>query len=438
MRDQDGAPLPLRARPARAPPHHHLRGRLPRPHDGDHLAPAARRSISKASGPLLPGFDSVPFGDIATVEAAIGPETAADPDRADPGRGRHPHGPSRASSRSCAQLCDEHDLLLIFDEVQSGMGRTGRLFAYEWTGVTPDIMALAKGLGGGFPIGACLATARAASGMTAGSHGSTFGGNPLACAVANARARRAAGGRASSSTCAEVAGRLRDELEPAGRRLPERDRRRCAARACCSACAAGRRIPTSRPSCMARGLVTRARRRQRRPPAAAADHRAAAHRRGDRDAAGGLSGLRGARGGTMSAPCGISSISTSSTRAPCARILDQASELKSRARGTAGPARRQDAGDDLRQALDPDAGVVRGGDQAAGRRRRRAQHAGHAARPRRDHRRHRARAVALRRCDHDPHRRHEQAAGAGRARHRAGDQRPHRPLASLPDHGRRA
>jgi acetylornithine/N-succinyldiaminopimelate aminotransferase len=76
--------------------------------------------------------------------------------------------------------------LLIFDEVQCGMGRTGRLFAYEWTGITPDIMALAKGLGGGFPIGACLATARAASGMAPGCHGSTFGGNPLACAVGNA------------------------------------------------------------------------------------------------------------------------------------------------------------------------------------------------------------------------------------------------------------
>ena len=83
------------------------------------------------------------------------------------------------------QLCDEHDLLLMFDEVQSGMGRTGRLFAYEWSRITPDIMALAKGLGGGFPIGACLATARAASGMTPGTHGSTFGGNPLACAAAN-------------------------------------------------------------------------------------------------------------------------------------------------------------------------------------------------------------------------------------------------------------
>jgi acetylornithine/N-succinyldiaminopimelate aminotransferase len=84
------------------------------------------------------------------------------------------------------QLCDEHGLLLIFDEVQTGMGRTGELFAYKRLGVTPDVMSLAKALGGGFPIGACLATAEAASGMTPGTHGSTFGGNPLAVAAANA------------------------------------------------------------------------------------------------------------------------------------------------------------------------------------------------------------------------------------------------------------
>ena len=94
--------------------------------------------------------------------------------------------PQIAFLEELRRICDEHDLLLIFDEVQTGMGRTGKLFAYEWTKITPDIMTLAKGLGGGFPIGACLATARAASGMLPGTHGSTFGGNPLGCAVANA------------------------------------------------------------------------------------------------------------------------------------------------------------------------------------------------------------------------------------------------------------
>jgi acetylornithine/N-succinyldiaminopimelate aminotransferase len=134
--------------------------------------------------PVLPGFDAVTMGDLTAVEAAIGDQTAGiliEPIQGEGGiRTADP-----AFLEELRQLCDERDVLLMFDEVQCGMGRTGKLFAYEWTRITPDIMALAKGLGGGFPIGACLATARAASGMTAGSHGSTFGGNPLACAVAN-------------------------------------------------------------------------------------------------------------------------------------------------------------------------------------------------------------------------------------------------------------
>src|SRR5262249_45989754 len=88
--------------------------------------------------------------------------------------------------RALRQLCDQHDLMLVFDEVQTGIARTGEMFAYQRSGVTPDIMALAKALGGGFPIGACLATAEASKGMTVGTHGSTFGGNPLAMAAGNA------------------------------------------------------------------------------------------------------------------------------------------------------------------------------------------------------------------------------------------------------------
>jgi acetylornithine/N-succinyldiaminopimelate aminotransferase len=134
--------------------------------------------------PALPGFDAVTMNDLAGVEAALGEQTAGI--LVEPIQGE---GGIRTADpgflEELRHLCDEHDVLLMFDEVQCGMGRTGRLFAYEWTRVTPDIMTLAKGLGGGFPIGACLATARAASGMTPGSHGSTFGGNPLACAVAN-------------------------------------------------------------------------------------------------------------------------------------------------------------------------------------------------------------------------------------------------------------
>ncbi len=136
-------------------------------------------------GPKVEGFDQVAFGDVKAVEAAIGPQTAAlliEPIQGE--GGLRPAEPEFL--RALRKFCDEHDLLLIFDEVQTGVGRTGKLFAHERAGVTPDIMAIAKGIGGGFPMGACLATERAASGMTAGSHASTFGGNPLAMAVGNA------------------------------------------------------------------------------------------------------------------------------------------------------------------------------------------------------------------------------------------------------------
>src|SRR5665811_1977690 len=122
---------------------------------------------------------------LEAVKKAIGPETAAiliEPIMGEGGVRVVPH----TFLRALRQLCDDHGLLLIFDEIQTGVGRTGDLFAYEHTGVTPDIMVLAKALGGGIPIGACLATAEASKGMTAGTHGSTFGGNPLAMAVANA------------------------------------------------------------------------------------------------------------------------------------------------------------------------------------------------------------------------------------------------------------
>ena len=135
--------------------------------------------------PLLDGFDIVPFGDHEALHAAIGEHTAGILIEPIQGEGGIRPLPVQCL-RGLRRLCDERDILLLFDEVQCGLGRTGKLFAYEWAGVAPDIMALAKGLGGGFPIGACLATARAASGMTVGTHGSTFGGNPLACAVANA------------------------------------------------------------------------------------------------------------------------------------------------------------------------------------------------------------------------------------------------------------
>jgi acetylornithine/N-succinyldiaminopimelate aminotransferase len=149
------------------------------------ISAAGQEKLVKGFGPLLPGFDQVPFGNIEAVKAAIGPETAAvlvEPIQGEGGIRTAPQGYLRA----LRQLCDEHGLLLILDEIQCGMGRTGALFAHEHAGITPDLMGVAKGIGGGFPLGACLATEAAAAGMVAGTHGSTYGGNPLACAVGNA------------------------------------------------------------------------------------------------------------------------------------------------------------------------------------------------------------------------------------------------------------
>jgi acetylornithine/N-succinyldiaminopimelate aminotransferase len=149
------------------------------------LAATGSAKYLEGFGPPLDGFDQVTLGDLEAVRRAIGPHTAGiliEPLQGEGGVRAAPH----AFFKALRQLCDDNGLLLIFDEVQTGMGRTGDLFAYQRIGVTPDVMPLAKALGGGFPIGACLATAEAAAGMTPGSHGSTFGGNPLAVAAANA------------------------------------------------------------------------------------------------------------------------------------------------------------------------------------------------------------------------------------------------------------
>ena len=149
------------------------------------LAATGSAKYLEGFGPKAPGFDQVPFGDIDAVKATISDATAAI--LVEPVQGE---GGIRAIAvemlRELRAICDEHDLLLILDEVQSGVGRTGKFFAHEWSGITPDIMAVAKGIGGGFPLGACLATEEASIGMKAGTHGSTYGGNPLAMAVGNA------------------------------------------------------------------------------------------------------------------------------------------------------------------------------------------------------------------------------------------------------------
>jgi acetylornithine/N-succinyldiaminopimelate aminotransferase len=149
------------------------------------LSAAGNAKYLEGFGPPADGFDHVPFLDLEAVEQAISPETAAimlEPIQGEGGV----HVATPDALRALRALCDKHGLYLVLDEVQCGIGRTGKLFAHEWTGITPDIMAIAKGIGGGFPVGAILATASVSEGMTPGTHGSTFGGNPLAMSVANA------------------------------------------------------------------------------------------------------------------------------------------------------------------------------------------------------------------------------------------------------------
>jgi len=146
------------------------------------IAAAGSEKMVKGFGPLMPGFRQLPWGDMEALKAAISDRTAAvmiEPIQGEGGIRTLADG----DLRLIRELCDQTGALLVLDEVQCGMGRTGRLFAHEYAGITPDIMMVAKGIGGGFPLGAVLATEDAAAGMIAGTHGSTYGGNPLACAV---------------------------------------------------------------------------------------------------------------------------------------------------------------------------------------------------------------------------------------------------------------
>ena len=146
------------------------------------IAAAGSEKMVKGFGPLMPGFRTLPWGDMEALKAAMSDRTAAV--MFEPVQGEGGIRPmADADMRAIRAMCDQTGALMVLDEVQCGMGRTGRLFAHEWAGVTPDIMMVAKGIGGGFPLGAVLATEAAAAGMVAGTHGSTYGGNPLACAV---------------------------------------------------------------------------------------------------------------------------------------------------------------------------------------------------------------------------------------------------------------
>ncbi|WP_295314089.1 aspartate aminotransferase family protein [Roseobacter sp.] len=146
------------------------------------IAAAGSEKMTKGFGPLLPGFVHLEFGDHDALNLAVDDTTAAILIEPVQGEGGIRPVPDQCL-KGLRDLCDEKGILLIFDEVQCGVARTGRLFAHEWSGITPDIMMVAKGIGGGFPLGAVLATEEAASGMTLGTHGSTYGGNPLGCAV---------------------------------------------------------------------------------------------------------------------------------------------------------------------------------------------------------------------------------------------------------------
>lgn len=175
------------------------------------ISAAGAEKLTKGFGPLLTGFVHLKLGALADVEAAIDETTAAI--MVEPVQGEGGIIPlSDTYLKGLRQLCDENGLLLIFDEIQCGMGRTGKLFAHEWAGITPDIMGIAKGIGGGFPLGACLATEEAAKGMVAGSHGSTYGGNPLACAVGSKVMDIVATPEFLGEVSAK-AGRLRQRLE---------------------------------------------------------------------------------------------------------------------------------------------------------------------------------------------------------------------------------
>ena len=149
------------------------------------IAAGGQAKYLEGFGPKAPGFIQLPFGDEEAVLEAIGPTTAAiliEPVQGEGGIRPVPSG----FLKFLRKVCDDNGLLLVLDEVQCGVGRTGKFFAHEWAGIEPDIMAVAKGIGGGFPVGACLATQAASAGMVPGTHGTTYGGNPLAMAVANA------------------------------------------------------------------------------------------------------------------------------------------------------------------------------------------------------------------------------------------------------------
>ena len=430
------------------------------------IAASGSEKMVKGFGPLLPGFTVLPFGDHDALKAAM-----AEPDvgavLVEPIQGE---GGIRPLPDVCLKglraACDETGALLILDEVQCGMGRTGRLFAHEWAGIAPDIMMVAKGIGGGFPLGAVLATEAAAKGMVVGTHGSTYGGNPLGCAI-GARVVEIVSDPGFLAEVNRKAGLLRQGLEGlvashpdvfeavrgAGLllglkcRAPAADVVAAARDEQLLTVAAADNTVRLLPALNIPDEDDRARRLRAstapRPGSRPPDASLVLKTPGERAAArGGRAPVAPPSEKTAPMPSflDIDRTDPSDLRA----ILTSARAMKD-ARGgrPEGHARRRPAARrphgraDLREAVDPDPGVVRRRDPPDGRADHGAVGLGDAARPWRDHRRHRARPVALCRPDHDPHLRGGDAARDGRACDGPGDQRTDQPQPSLPDHGRR-
>ena len=410
------------------------------------LAATGNEKYLEGFGPPAPGYKHAPLNNTNVVRDMIDDETAGI--LVEPIQGE---GGIRATTtqflKDLRAICDEFGLLLFYDEIHTGFGRTGKMWGYDWSGVKPDVAAIAKGMGGGFPIGAFMATEKAAVGMVPGTHGSTYGGNPLATGVANAvldellKPGFIDGVRESGEY-------LKGQLEGLVKKHPkvyveQRGMGFLQGLQCTPAVPAGDMVE---PPAVAR-TAGAAGRRERDPRLPGADRRQGGARRGHRHPEQGRAVVRGgssrcqqgrrvaAMADTQALPRPRPGRSENASPDPRSRQGDEEGAVQRRARQAVG---RQDARHDLREAVDTHPRVVRGRHARAGRP---DDHAGphrHPARARRDHRRHRARAVALRRHHHDAHHRRGEAPRDGQVRDRAGDQRPHRQDASLPADGRRA